>query len=71
MKRVKEQKTEAWDLTEDGQENICRELLDKLKYASAMMESRPRTIINIDSYESVVLIWALREYAERRSFSYD
>ena len=71
MKRVKEQKTEPWDLTEDGQKNISRELLDKLLCASTMMESRERTrtIINIDDYENAVLILALREYAKKRSWT--
>ena len=52
---------EPWNLGE-GLENVCRTTLRRLHYASYQTEERPRTIINVDSYQITVLIWALQDY---------
>lgn len=53
-----------WDLG-PGLGNVAWSLLDKANSASWRLENNSRTIINIDSYESTVLIFVLSEYIEK------
>lgn len=53
--------SEPWNLDE-GLENVCRSALKKLHYASFQTEERPRTIVNLDTYEITALIWAIQDY---------
>ena len=55
-----------WNLG-DGLGNVAWSLLDKANYAGWQLEQRERTIINIDSYEDTVLIYALSEYVEKHN----
>lgn len=57
----------VWNLSDYGQYNILKSLHDKLGRASVNLEcsNRPRTIINIDSYEATVICWALQEYSRK------
>lgn len=59
---------EKWNLG-DGLENVCNSVMRKLRYASHQLEERERTIINMDSYENTVLIWALSEYMHDGKFA--
>lgn len=56
---------EPWNLG-NGMSYVYDSIRRKLNYASHQLEDRPRTIINMDSYENTVLIWALSEWAERK-----
>ena len=60
--------SDAWNLG-DGLENVCRSVLRKAHYASHQTEERSRTIINLDSYEITVLIWAMNEYIHNGQFA--
>lgn len=60
--------SEEWNLG-DGLENVCNSVMRKLRYASHQLEERERTIINMDSYENTVLIWALRDYMHDGKFA--
>ena len=60
--------SDKWNLG-DGLENVCDSAMRKLRYASHQLEERERTIINIDSYENTVLIWALNEYMHNGQFA--
>ena len=53
--------SDAWNLG-DGLENVCRSALKKLHYASFQTEERPRTIVNLDTYEITALIWAIQDF---------
>ena len=53
--------SESWNLG-DGLKNVCNSAMRKLQYAGYQLEERNKTIINVDSYEVTVLIWALNEY---------
>ena len=59
---------EKWNLG-DGLENVCNSVMRKLRYASHQLEEKNRTIINMDSYENTVLIWALNEYMHNGQFA--
>lgn len=54
-----------WNLG-DGLGNVCESAMKKLDNAGWQLENRNRAIINVESYEVTVLIWALREYMKRR-----
>lgn len=42
---------------------VCQRLSDKLDAAAVQLEcERPRTIINVNSEEHTVLVWALHEF---------
>ena len=60
--------SDKWNL-DDGLENVCNSAMRKLRYASHQLEERERTIINMDSYENTVLIWALNEYMHNGQFA--
>lgn len=60
--------SDKWNLG-DGLENVCDSAMRKLRYASHQLEERERTIINMDSYENTVLIWALNEYMHNGQFA--
>ena len=60
--------SEAWNLG-DGLENVCNSVMRKLRYAGHQLEERNKTIINVDSYEVTVLIWALNEYMHDGRFA--
>lgn len=57
-------KTE-WNLGE-GIVNVCKSIINKLDYAGFQTEDRPRTIINLDSYEITVLYWAMQDYIQNK-----
>ena len=57
---------EPWNLTDDGLPNIAESLKNKLNAASFRLEcGGGNTIINIDSYECTVLIWALQKLRKK------
>jgi len=60
--------SDAWNLG-DGLENVCRSVLRKAYYASHQTEEKPRTIINLDSYEITALIRAMNEYIHNGQFA--
>lgn len=60
--------SDKWNLG-DGLENVCNSAMRKLRYTSHQLEERERTIINMDSYENTVLIWALNEYMHNGQFA--
>lgn len=47
--------------------NVVWSLLDKANYAGWQLEDKSRAILNIDSYEDTVLIYALSEYIEKHN----
>ena len=51
----------------NGLGNVAWSLLDKANYAGSQLEDKPRAILNIDSYEDTVLIYALSEYIEKHN----
>ena len=51
----------------DNINEVCNPLYDKISYASHQLESKSRTIINIDTYEATVLSWALEKYMRDRN----
>ena len=53
-----------WNLG-SGLGNVCKSVMEKLRYAGFQLEERHRTIINVDSYEVTAMIWAMREYQRR------
>lgn len=55
---------QGWNLG-DGLRNVAWSLLDKANAASWRLENSNRTIINVDSYEAIVMIRALSEYIEK------
>lgn len=66
------EKKMPWNLTKEGKENIV-DCLEK-KFANAQVDLdnkrstslRKNTIINIDEYELIILMWALDEYKRSR-----
>lgn len=54
-----------WNLC-DSLPNVCSSVMRKLQYAGYQLESRNRTIVNLESYEVTAMIWALTEYMKRR-----
>lgn len=60
-----ERMKEPWNLG-DGLQNVYDSIRRKLNYAGHQLEERSRTIVNMECYENTVLIWALREWAERK-----
>ena len=50
-----------------GLGNVAWSLLDKANYAGWQLEDKSRAILNIDSYEDTVLIYALSEYIEKHN----
>ena len=54
-----------WNLG-DGLPNVCDSVMRKLQYAGYQLESRNRTIVNLESYEVTAMVWALTEYMKRR-----
>ena len=63
-------KNELWNLG-DGLPNVCNSVMRKLQYAGYQLESRNRTIVNLESYEVTAMIWALTEYMKRRGMKND
>lgn len=63
-----EETKELWNLG-DGLENVCNSVMRKLHSAGHQLEERNRTILNIDSYEVTVMIWAMNEYMHNRQFA--
>lgn len=59
---------ELWNLG-DGLENVCNSVMRKLHHAGYVLEERNRTIINLDSYEVMAMIWAMNEYIHSDSFA--
>ena len=66
MKNKTEQDIELDLNLGDGLKNVCQSLYDKASYAFWQLESRERTIINIEIYEATVLCWAIEEYMRKR-----
>lgn len=56
--------SENWNLG-SGLGNVCKSVMEKLRYAGFQLEERDRIIINVDSYEVTAMIWAMREYQRR------
>lgn len=61
----KNKSTGEWNLG-NGLPNVVNSIRRKLRYAGFQLEDRERTILNVDSYEVTVLVWALNEYMERK-----
>lgn len=59
-----------WNLG-DGLPNVANSIRRKLSYAGHQLEERERTILNVDSYEVTVLVWALSEYMERKGIEHE
>ena len=59
-----------WNLG-DGLPNVCNSVMRKLQYAGYQLESRNRTIVNLESYEVTAMVWALTEYMKRRGMKND
>ena len=55
----------------DGLKNVCESIMDKLQYAGYTLESRNRTIINVDSYQVTALINALERYMREKGIYED
>jgi len=57
-----------WNLG-NGLPNVCKSIRDKLHYASHRLEciERDKTIINVDTYETTVLLWALGDYMQKHN----
>lgn len=55
---------QGWNLG-DGLGNVAWSLLDKADATTWRLENSNRTIINVDSYEAIVMIRALSEYIEK------
>lgn len=54
-----------WNLG-DGLQNVCESVMRKLNGAGWRLENGPRTIMNVDTYEVTVMVWAMRDYMEKR-----
>lgn len=54
-----------WNLG-DGLPNVCKSILRKLNGAGWRLENGTRTILNVDSYEVTVMVWAMQEYMKKR-----
>lgn len=59
-----------WNLG-DGLPNVCKSILRKLNAAGWRLETKENTIINIESYETTVMFWAMYEYMEKRGIKHE
>lgn len=59
-----------WNLG-DGLPNVCKSILRKLNGAGWRLEIKENTIINIESYETTVMFWAMYEYMEKRGIKHE
>lgn len=59
-----------WNLG-DGLPNVCKSILRKLNAAGWRLEIKENTIINIESYETTVMFWAMYEYMEKRGIKHE
>ena len=63
-------KDKNWNLG-DGLQNVCESVMRKLNGAGWRLENGPRTILNVDSYEVIVMYRAMVEYMEKRGMKTD
>jgi len=63
-------KDKDWNLG-DGLPNVCNSILRKLNAAGWRLEIKENTIINIESYETTVMFWAMYEYMEKRGIKHE
>jgi len=59
-----------WNLG-TGLPNVCESVMRKLDGAGWRLENGPRTIMNVDSYEVIVMYRAMQEYMEKRGIKHE